>query len=107
MNNYCTPDEKYDRGFINGYRIGKTSVSREILINIIKKMGKPSGKIIQKIKFETDLSFLDLMIFYALEQGTTINDIEASYDELMRSEQEFINEKYCIYKKSNSMDADE
>jgi hypothetical protein len=105
MNDYCTPDEKYQRDFVSGYRIGRICATRKILIKLIKIKGNPSKKIIQKIKLETDLTFLHLVLRYTLEQNTSINDIEASYDELTRSEQEFIDEKYCTYVKSNSTDA--
>jgi hypothetical protein len=120
VNNYYNntySDLKYDRGFIHGYRIGRINATREILIRILRDHGEVSKKIIRKINNETDLGFMDIMIEYALgclhesngcpsKQNKNLDTIEASYDKLSRTEQEFIDEKYCIYNKSHSSDRD-
>jgi hypothetical protein len=102
MYNILNSDERYERGFIKGYRIGRISATRKIFINVIKRMGEPSKKIIQKINSEADLIFLDLMIEYALKKNKNLNDVELAYDKLIRSEKEFADEKYCTYEKSGS-----
>ncbi|GHU24465.1 hypothetical protein FACS1894172_12570 [Spirochaetia bacterium] len=110
MNNYynsTNSDSEYDRGFIHGYRIGRIKASRKILIRILKNTGKVSREIIRKINYETDMSFMHLMIKYTLKQDKSLDDIESSYDKLCRTEREFIDEKYCSYDKFNSSDEDD
>jgi hypothetical protein len=91
-------EENYERGFIIGYRIGRIEASRKILIRELKILGKPSRETIRKINFETDEVFLDKMIMLSLEKKTEIDKLESAYDEIMRTEDEFIAEEYSIYK---------
>jgi hypothetical protein len=106
MFNYFSLNEKYEQEFIKGYRIGRIRATREILINILRRMGKPSKKIINKINLESDLIFLHLILEYTLNQNINLNDIELVYDKLMRTEKEFIEEKVCSYEKSKSLEVD-
>jgi hypothetical protein len=105
--NITNSDSKYDRGYIHGYRIGRINASRKILIRILKNMGKVSKKTIRKINYETDMSFMDIVMEYAIKKNKSLDDIESAYDKLSRTEQEFIDEKYCSYDKSHSSDEDD
>jgi hypothetical protein len=106
MDGYLAYREEYERGYAKGYRIGKISTSRKILIWAIKIKAKSSGKpksacnkLFKKINFECDCAFLYKIFFYLLDDKISIDELEITYDTHFRTEEEIRDEKYTIYNK--------
>jgi hypothetical protein len=100
-NNFQNSEEEYYRGYIKGYRIGRIQATREVLIRILKGERNNDRKLKRKINFETDIGFLDKVIFYILEHRKDtekIKDFDQIYDTICRSEEEIQNEKHTTYK---------
>jgi hypothetical protein len=102
-----TYEEKYEHGFIEGYRIGKIRTSRKILIWVIKMKSESSGKpkstwkkLFKKINSECDCAFLNKIFMYLLEDKISIDEVEIIYDTIFRTEEEIRDEIYTIYDKN-------
>jgi hypothetical protein len=105
---YLTYQEKYERGCMEGYRIGTISSSRKILIRVIKNKSESSGKpksawseLFKKINYECDCAFLTKMIFDLMKDKISIDDLEMVYDTIFRTEEEIRDEIYTIYDKKH------
>jgi hypothetical protein len=99
--NLRNSEEAYYRKFIKGYRIGRIQVTREIIIRILEQAHNNDRKLKRKINFETDIGFLDKIMFYILEyrkDTEKIKDFDQIYDTICRSEEEIQNEKHTTYK---------
>jgi hypothetical protein len=103
-----TYEEKYEQGFMNGYRIGRISVIRKVLIRVIKMEAESSGKpksvwkkLFKKINFECDCAFLDKILMYLLKEKISIDELEVMYDTIFRTEEEIRDEIFTIYNKNH------
>jgi len=82
-----TYEERYQLGYLQGYRIGRIGETRRILINCLNGKCKEQNfllgkKIIQKINRETDLDFLGGIILSIINDLIPITEIENCYDML-------------------------
>ena len=80
-----TYDERYWLGYLEGYRIGKISVNREILIRCLHIEGKkenlkPSKALIQKINREIDIAFLTKVLLTVSGGKMSLKELEIYYD---------------------------
>jgi hypothetical protein len=107
-NRGLTYEEEYEQGFMEGYRIGRISASRETLIRVIKRKSKSSDKpksawkkLFKKINSECDHAFFEKIFTYLLEDKISVDELEIIYDTVFRTEEEIRDEIYTIYDKGN------
>jgi hypothetical protein len=94
-------EEAYYREFMKGFRIGRIQGTREVIIRILKRGRNNDRKLKRKINFETDIGFLDKVIFCLVEhinEEEKIKDFGKIYDAIRRSEEEIENEKHTTYR---------
>ena len=85
--NYLSNEERYQLGYMQGYRIGRIEARREVLIECLYEMGKkqnyiPCKKIIKKINREIDFDFLAGLIFSLANEKLLVKDLENCYNKL-------------------------
>ena len=78
-------EDRYTLGYMEGYRIGSITVTREILIRSLIIKGKeqsfkPTKKIIQKINREIDIDFLHQIMFTIVNDKLPVKELEIYYD---------------------------
>jgi hypothetical protein len=78
-------EERYLLGYMEGYRIGRITYLRKVLINCFHIKAKEQGivpekKLIQKINRETDLEFLLHILFDLSNNKLSVKELEMYYD---------------------------
>jgi len=78
-------EERYLLGYMEGYRIGKITAIREVLINCLHIKAKEQGivpekRLIQKINRETDLEYLLRIVLDLGKDKLSVKELEMHYD---------------------------
>lgn len=97
-------EEKYEKGYAEGYRIGFIMSKREMLIRYLNlnkiEQGEAVSKLtIQKINRETDHGFLTKVLIELVSKKISISELENQYDKIFRTDEEIRCEQYTVYDK--------
>ena len=100
MKRKMTYEENYNIGFLEGYRIGRVTATRETLIRVLREKGKehgatPSRQLIQKINREIDIGILDKVIFTILPDNMALEELETYFDMFFLTPDEIRDNIYC------------
>jgi len=80
-------EERYQLGYLRGYRIGRIETTREILIKCLHRKCKEQNvvldkKLVQKINREIDIEFLGSILLCIGNDIITVKELEKCYDML-------------------------
>ncbi|MDR2705653.1 MAG: hypothetical protein LBC02_07735 [Planctomycetaceae bacterium] len=90
FNKFCTKkkkqltaQEQYDIGYARGFRIGKIRASRKSLTVLLKKLGKPSRRLLRTINMEVDCDLMLTILLLLVDKKITVEALEESYDQIV------------------------
>ena len=100
--NELTQSERYYVNREIRHRAVYLGIMRRYLTKILKMHGekqnyKASIDLLRKIQYETDAAYLKKLMHMIVDNEMTVKNIEEKYEEIFRTEDEIISEKYTIY----------
>jgi len=95
-------EDKRLQEYAEGYRIGRVSYIRGILLRYLQMKGReqglaPSKSLIQKINREMDNGLLEKILCNMAGDKISLQDLELQYDMIFRTDEEIRKEEHTVY----------
>jgi len=81
--------DRYEASYAKGCRLGRIEMSRLCIVHSVKKLGKPSKRLIQKINREVDSRILLHIMNLLWNHSVSVEMLEDIYDTLTPPKKDF------------------